>query len=132
MAIDFGGTDMTLIASEDLSGQQYRFVVQKNDTEAELMNAGTDFCIGVLQNAPEAGEAAVIRVDGTSKLVMNDAVAVEGEIKAEYVSTSDNGKGDAADTEGDIVRGRCIQASGAEDDVGAILLCVYELSVPAG
>jgi len=132
MAKDFGGMDIPFKASEDMSTHQYRFVVQKNDTEVELMNAATDIPIGVLQNAPEDGETAIVRVAGISKLVMNAAVAVEALLKAEYVSTSDNGKGDAADTEGDIVRGLCIEASGAEDDVGAILLCLHEMSVPAG
>lgn len=131
MAEDFGGKTIPFKASEDMSTHQYRFVVQKNDTEVELMNAATDIPIGVLQNAPEEGETAMVRIDGTSKLAMNAAVAVETLLKAEYVDTSDNGKGDAADTEGDIVRGLCIQASGAEDDVGTILLCLHEMSVPA-
>jgi hypothetical protein len=74
---------------------------------------------------------AVVRVEGTSKLVANAALSVGAQVKAEYVGATDNGKADAADTEGDIARGVVIQASGAEDDLCAVLLICNEMSVPA-
>lgn len=132
MAKEYSGLDISFVAAEDLSSHQYRFVHQASDSTVDLMDSATEFPIGILQNAPESGEVAVVRVSGTSKLVMNAAVAVGVQVKAEYVGATDNGKGDAADTEGDIARGVCIQASGAEDDVGAVLLIVNEWSVPAG
>lgn len=131
MAKDFGGRDITLLAAEDLSDYQYRFVTQASDSTVQLMNAATDAILGVLQNNPESGQPAVVRIDGTSKLVANAALAVGAQVKAEYVSTSDNGKADAADTEGDIARGLVIQAAGAEDDLCSVLLIWNELSVPA-
>lgn len=130
MAIEYTGLDISFTAGEDLSGMQYQFVHQADDNSVDMLDSGSEFPVGVLQNAPESGEIAVVRIAGTSKLVMNDAVTVGTLVKAEYVGASDNGKGDAADTEGDIARGVCIQASGAEDDVGTVLLCVNELSVP--
>lgn len=129
MAYEDGGIDRTFLAAEDLSGQQYRFVVMASDTTVQMPNAATDFPIGVLQNAPESGEEAVVRLLGVSKLVMNDAVAVGAKLKMEYVSTTDNGKGDAADTDYDISRAICIIASGAENDVGTVLLCVDTIMV---
>ncbi|MBU2051219.1 MAG: hypothetical protein KKH61_19905, partial [Gammaproteobacteria bacterium] len=63
MAIEYGGRDITLIAGEDLSSYQYHFVHQENDTQATLLDSATEFPIGVLQNAPAEGEAAVIRVE---------------------------------------------------------------------
>lgn len=131
MAKEYGGIDISLLAAEDLSGMQYRFVHQASDTTVDMVDSGAEFPVGILQNAPESGEVAVVRVTGTSKLVMNDAVAVGALVKCEYVGAADNGKGDAADTEGDVARGVCIQASGAEDDVGAVILCINETSVPA-
>ena len=128
MAVEYGGRDITLIASEDMSTHQYRFVNQKDDDEAELMNAATDKVLGIMQNAPISGEVAVIRIDGTSKLVANDAIAVEAFVKAEYVSTSDNGKADAADTAADYTRAQVIQASGAEDDLCGVRL--VDMSYP--
>jgi len=131
MAIEYGGKDITLLAAEDLSGHQYRYVHQASDTTVDLLDSDTEYPLGILQNAPESGEEAVVRIEGTSKLVMNDAVAVGTKVKAEYVGATDNGKGDAADTDGDLARGVCIFASGAEDDVGAVLLCSDTISVPA-
>lgn len=130
MSIKYGGNTISLIAAEDLSAHQYRFVHQADDSTADLLDSGAEVPLGILQNAPASGEVADIQVDGISKLVMNDAVAVTALVKAEYVGATDNGKGDAADTEGDIVRGLCVKASGAEDDVGAVLLILHEMSVP--
>lgn len=130
MAYEGTGIDLSFLAAEDLSGHQYRFVHQASDTTVDLLDSGAEFPVGILQNAPESGEVAVVRVTGVSKLVMNDAVAVGALVKAEYVGATDNGKGDAADTEGDIARGVCIFATGAEDDVGSVVLCINETSVP--
>jgi len=130
MAYEAGGIDLSFSAAEDLSAMQYRFVHQASDTTVDMVDSGAEFPIGVLQNAPESGETAVVRVSGISKLVMNAAVTVGSLVKCEYVGATDNGKGDAADTEGDLSRGVCIMATGAEDDVGTVLLCVNELSVP--
>ncbi len=131
MAITYDGQDISFTAAEDLSGHQYRFVHQASDTTVDLLDSGAEFPVGILQNAPESGEIAVVRIAGVSKLVMNDAIAVGVAVKAEYVDATDNGKGDAADTEGDIERGRVIFATGAEDAVGAVLLTCNETSVPA-
>jgi len=129
MTVHYSGDDISFVAAEDLSSYQYRFVHQATDTTVDLMDGATEFPIGILQNAPESGETAVVRITGTSKLVMNAAVTVGSKVKAEYVGATDNGKGDAADTDYDNVRGICIEASGAEDDVGAVLLCVDTLMV---
>jgi hypothetical protein len=129
MAIQHSGLDIAFTAAEDLSSHQYRFVHQATDTTVDLLDSGSEFPVGILQNAPESGEIAVVRLTGTSKLAMNALVAVGAVVKAEYVGATDNGKGDAADTDGDIIRGVCIQASGAEDDLGAVLLCVSKASI---
>jgi len=130
MAFEAGGIDLNFTAAEDLSDKQYCFVHQATNTTVDMVDSGAEMPVGILQNAPESGEVAVVRVSGISKLVMNAAVTVGTLVKCEYVSATDNGKGDAADTEGDIARGLCIMASGAEDDVGSVLLCLNELSVP--
>ena len=129
MAVDYSGKDITLIAAEDLSAHQYCIVHQATDTTVDLLDSGAELPIGVLQNAPESGEAAQIRIDGTSKLVMNAAIAVATVVKAEYVGATDNGKGDAVDTDKDVVFGLVIKASGAEDDVGAVLIVRSTYSV---
>jgi hypothetical protein len=71
----------------------------------------------------------VVRVHGVSKLVMNAAIAVGLKIKAEYVDGSDNGKGDAADTDNDTARAVSLTAAGAEDDMITVLLFVDTIEV---
>jgi hypothetical protein len=124
MAIERPVLTLAMKAGENLSSYQYRFVTQlgaDNDTVV-LMNAGTDIPMGILQNAPVAGEAAEVMVLGVSKLVANDAIAVGTWVKAEYLSATDNGKADAADTDKDNVCGLVVFASGAEDDLCSVLL----------
>ncbi len=131
MTVEYSGHDISMVAAEDLSGMQFQFVHQASDTTVDLLDSGAELSLGVLQNAPEIGETATVRIAGTSKLVMNDAVAVGVMVKAEYVGATDNGKGDAVDTDADPGRGLCIKATAAEDDVGAILLTIDSTSVPA-
>jgi len=76
MSKEYGGIDISFLAAEDLSGMQYRFVHQATDTTVDMVDSAAEFPVGVLQNAPESGETAVVRVTGTSKLVMNAGVTV--------------------------------------------------------
>lgn len=122
MGIDFGGLDITYIAGESLATHQYRFVHLENDTQVTMLDSASEWAVGILQNAPASGEAAVVRVTGTSKLVMNGAVSVGDKIRTEYVGAADNGKGQKSVSTEDELRGICILAAGAEDDVGAVLL----------
>jgi hypothetical protein len=130
MAYEVGGNiDISWLAAEDLSDYQYHFITIASDTTVQLPNGATEYPIGILQNAPASGEVAVVRVVGVSKLVANDATAVGVKLKMEYVSTSDNGKSDAADTNKDTVRAVSLTAAGAEDDVITVLLTTEHLVV---
>ena len=131
MAIDHSGLDVSYIAGEDLSSHQFHFVHLENDTQVTLMDNATEFPIGILQNTPASGEAAVVRVTGTSYLKMNGAVAVGAKVKHEYLSGSDCGKGQSTDITKDFYRGICIMAAGAEDDIGAVLLVYDNIPVVA-
>jgi hypothetical protein len=127
--MEHGGLDVTFIAGESLASYQFRFVHLENDTQVTLLDSASEFPFGILQNAPASGEAAVVRIEGTSNLVMNAARSVGDKIRAEYLSATDNGKGELAYSKDDLVRGIVIQASGAEDDVGAVLLTCAEYPV---
>ena len=129
MAVHYSGRDLSFLAAEDLSSYQYRFVHQASDTTVDLMDGATEYPIGILQNAPESGQEAIVRVTGTSKLVVNGAMPVGTRVKAEYVGAADNGKGDVADTEYDNMRGIVIKAAGAEDDVAGVLLFANTISM---
>jgi len=77
--------------------------------------------LGVLQNAPAAGEAASVMLIGKSKIVFGETVAENEWIKLEYVDAADAGKGMDADVALDLAIGRCI-VGGDQDDLGEILL----------
>ena len=126
MAWDIKGTDLGVVAAEDLSADQYSFVVQ--DSSSGLVrrpDSGTERALGVLQNAPLAGEAAVVRIAGVTKVVANAALAVGALVTLEYVSATDAGKAAATTTARAKVRGVVVEASGAEDDLAVIRLAEF-------
>ena len=107
-------------AAEDLTNDQYRIVVLDTG-KVRRPNAGTDIPLGVLQNAPESGEAAVVMLIGKSKIVFGETVAENEWIKLEYNDATDAGKALDADVALDLAIGRCL-LGGAEDELGEILL----------
>jgi len=129
MATENRVLDVSFPAAEDLSNDQYRIVVL--DTGAvRRPNATTDIPLGVLQNAPAAGEAAVVRLIGVSKIQLGETVAENEWIKLEYIDAADAGKGLDADVALDLAIGRCL-AGGDEDELGEILLsgAVHQVNV---
>ncbi len=107
-------------AAEDLSSDQFCIVVLDSG-KVRRPNAATDIPLGVLQNAPAAGEAASVMLIGRSKIVLGETVAENEWIKLEYIDATDAGKGLDADVALDLAIGRCI-VGGDEDELGEILL----------
>ncbi len=120
MATENGVMDLSYEAGEDLSSDQYRIVVLAS-AKAMRPGAATDVPAGVLQNAPESGEAAVIRVMGVSKIVLGATLAENEWIGAEYVDATDAGKGAKVSADNALATGRCI-VGGDEDEIGEIML----------
>ena len=112
----------TFEAAEDLSDYQYHFVGISSAGKAQLLNAEDEVAVGILQNAPESGQAAEVMLLGKSKLVANAALAVGKYVKPEYVSGTDCGKGDDAGAWWDTARGMVVEAAGAEDDLCSVIL----------
>ena len=112
--------DKSYEAAEDLSADQYRIVVLDTG-KVRRPNAGTDMPLGVLQNAPAAGDAASVRLIGISKVQLGETVAENEWVKLEYVDAADAGKGMDADGALDLAIGRCL-VGGAEDELGEVLL----------
>jgi hypothetical protein len=107
-------------AAEDLSNDQYRIVVLASG-KVRRPNGATEIGLGLLQNAPESGEAASVMLIGKSKIVFGETVAENEWIKLEYVGAADAGKGLDADVALDLAIGRCM-VGGDQDDLGEILL----------
>ena len=67
--------DMQFKALADLSAKQYYLVKISTTGQVDVCAATTDKPVGILQNKPEAGEAATVRIFGRSKCNANEALA---------------------------------------------------------
>lgn len=80
MAYESVGTDLGFFtAAADLSSKQFYFVKLASSSTVNVCAAVTDKPIGILQNKPESGEQAVVRVFGVSK-VSADATLAAGDV----------------------------------------------------
>jgi hypothetical protein len=114
--------DVSFPAGEDLSSDQYKFVVLTSTGTVRRPDSEAETCIGILQNAPASGQAAAVRIMGISKCQMNDALANTSFVKAEFVDAADAGKGKTAAAALGMARAMVVEASGAEDDLASVLL----------
>ncbi len=114
--------DLSYEAAEDLSSNQYHFVVLNSDKKVRRPDSATEIVYGILQNAPESGEAASVCIDGISKLAVNAAVVVGDFIKPEYVAADDAGKGEDAGTDWKATRAFVVEAAEDEDDLASVRL----------
>ncbi len=80
------------IAAADLSGYQYRFVTLSSN-QVNIADSTADKAYGILQNRPESGEVASVKVEGESKL---DCTSTSGLSVDQYVAPAATGKGMAA------------------------------------
>jgi hypothetical protein len=108
------------VAGADLSAKQYHFVEMDSAGLVTACNGAGDLPIGVLQNAPIAGQEAEVLVVGGTKVVAGEAVTT-----ASIIGTSATGTAVAKDTTTNYRVGRVIDATGAADGVtvSAIINC---------
>lgn len=117
-----GATDLSFKAAEDLQNYQYHFVKVDTNGEVRLLDSALETPDGVLQNAPDSGQEATVRISGPTKVVANGALN-EGEVvTAEYVSTTDAGKAASIIANSGVPLGKVIGATSAEDDLACINL----------
>ena len=109
-------------AAEDLSADQFKFVVLNSSGKVRRPDSEDEIAIGILQNAPSSGEAAEVMLLGKSKLVASSALTIGTFVKPEYVSATDAGKGEDAGTWWDTARGMVVEAADAEDDLCSVFL----------
>lgn len=112
----------SFIAGEDMSSDQYKFVMIEAGVNSTVVKAGAggaaegNHVIGVLQNAPEDGEAASVAILGTSKLKMAAACDAGEKI----MSSSGEGTPVTGDTYS--VGGIALETSVGSDSVIEVLL----------
>lgn len=114
--------DLAFEADEDLSDDQYTFVVLTSTGKVRRPDSESEVALGILQNAPDDGEPATVRIAGISKLVANNALAIGTWVMQEYVTATDAGKGKTSAGAPEYTRALVIGAAAAEDDLCTVLL----------
>ena len=122
MATENRVLDLAFEAGEDLTEDQYKFVVLASDGTVRRPDSEAEVALGILQNAPESGNAAAVRILGVSKLEVNAALGIGTFIMPEYVSATDAGKGKTSAGAPAYTRAVVLEASSAEDDLASVLL----------
>ena len=120
MAYESPGIDIgTFTAAADLSGKQYHFVVMASATTVNVATAITNAPIGILQNAPESGQSAIVAVSGVSKVVADGTLAA-----GNFIGTSADAQADAISPGTDTtvyMMGQCLGAASAGETTEMIL-----------
>lgn len=110
MSQQIAAFEKTLVAGEDMTAKQF-YIVQLDATgKAEVAEGATDLILGVLQNKPNTGEAALYRFLGTAKVIAGGSVAI-----GDWVTTDSAGKAVATTTDGNITIGRALEAADSGD-----------------
>lgn len=124
MAIEKLGTLVSKVAAEDLSDYQYHAVILKAAGFA-LPDSANDIPFGILQNAPNEGEEAVVApigCGGISKAVAGASYpGVSAQVALEYVGATDAGKIQIA-TASQYPIGISLDSGTAEDELISVLL----------
>lgn len=120
---------LSFLAAEDLSDDQFRFVVLTSAGTVRRPNSELEPALGILQNTPESGAAASVCLVGKSKFVSNGAIAIGKYISPEYVSAADAGKGQDAGANMVMAKGLVLEAPDAEDSLGSCLVLPFSPTV---
>jgi hypothetical protein len=115
-------SERTGVAGEDMSAKQYYIVQLDASGNIEVGEGATDLLVGVLQNKPEAGEAALYRHGGTTKVIAGGNVSI-----GDLVTSDASGKAVATTTNKDIVIGRAL-ASAVSGDIFEVQMGIHKAS----
>ncbi len=118
MAYDVPVLDINKPTITDLAAIQFYLVEDDGAGNAKLVAAAAALGIlGVLQNDPATGQAAVVRVEGVSKCVAGGVVA-----PGNMIVSNASGQGVAYGGTGGGVIGIALDAAAAAGDVFSLLL----------
>lgn len=101
--------DVPLKAAADLRTHQYKFVKLDGSGNVILCAAAGERPFGILQNKPNTGETAVVRVMGVSKIVCSGAITTPNQIATDAAGLAK-------------LASRLVQATGAASNVAGVLL----------
>lgn len=132
-------TDISLVAAADLTTKQFYFVYIDSNGKAALVAGAGVKAIGVLQNKPDAGQVATVRIFGKTKVVQSASLTVgaaiaadsAGKAKAASAVTADaSGSSATAASTGSYAIGILAENGGADAAVGSMFL-LHMGAVPA-
>lgn len=112
----------TFVAAADLSSSQYKFVKLDSDGKVVIVSGATDRPIGVLQNAPVAGQEAEVLIVGGTKIVTGTGGLTEGAV----IKTSSAGLAVATTVGTDTthyILGTALTQTAANEYVTAVINC---------
>jgi hypothetical protein len=111
--------DFTWPAAADLSAKQFHAVQLTTSETIDIADA-TVRCVGILQNAPVAGEAAHVRLVGISRMVVDGNAGAIAAMDA--IAPSAAGLGLKTTSDNDEIVAVALQPSTAANDVIAVLV----------
>ena len=124
MSQSVNATERTGVAGESLLTKKYYIVQLDASGNIEVAEGATDLIVGVLQNKPDTGEAAVYRFGGTTKVVAAGVIAI-----GDWVTTDSAGKGVATTTDGNITIGRALSAGAVDGDIIEVQMSIQHLYI---
>jgi len=83
MAVTQSRDTRSLIAGEDLSSSQFKFVTLESDGQVDLADAAGERCFGVLENDPASGEEATVVVSGQTRITCGGTVAAGAQLQTD-------------------------------------------------
>jgi Uncharacterized conserved protein (DUF2190) len=112
--------EKSYLSTNDLSAAANLYCIVKMDTAADqsvvLAAAATDPIVGVLQNLPKAGKAAVVRHAGTTKVFAGGTIT-----RGDMVTSDASGHAITTTTNKDRMLGIALSSAVASDIVEVLL-----------
>lgn len=128
MAVELQVFDDSFEAAADLRTKQFYLVKLDANRKVVLASAATDNIIGVLQNKPNTGQSAKVRLIGISKVVAGAAFTLATNT---WLTSDANGKAvaaaPAAGTNNGVVGQPYESATAADDIVTALVNAPNEI-----
>ncbi len=113
--------DITRPALEDLRGDRLRFVVITSNGVRRPVSEN-EVATGILQNAPNQGEGAAVRLIGISKLEVAEALGTGDFVGPDYVDATISGRGKSASAALAYARGYVLDGAENEGELASVLI----------
>lgn len=112
------GADVSFVAGEDLSSVGPNCAVKLHTTENQVVKCSANGdAIGILQNNPESGQLATVRIHGSAKVKAGAAVTLNDKVKSDA-----SGRAVTGGTSADVNFGQAMEAAAAANELIEVLL----------